>query len=354
MNSKTSFVFLAALSAVSAYSQYSLTPGWSLKPGDRAYLNTDSTQRGLAYNAATDEVLLVSRTGSTAVYRLSGVDGSDLGTLNVTGITGGTFSLNMISTGTDGAIYGINLTTDSSTTPLKIYRWADANSAPVLAYSGDPSNADAAATNRRFGDNFDVRGSGAGTEIVVASRSGTIISVLNTAEGLTLKTKKIATDAVAADLGLGVAFGSGNTIWATASGRPIRELNYNVSGGTATTIANFGATQIPLAVAPISYDVSRSLLAGVQLNTTPTADTFVLYDVSTGTPALLDSKSFPVDNANINGTGAVDFGNGKVFALDSNNGILTYSVVPEPGTIALGIAGAAALILAARKKVSRL
>jgi hypothetical protein len=75
---------------------------------------------------------------------------------------------------------------------------------------------------------------------------------------------------------------------------------------------------------------------------------FQLYDIS-GSPLLLDSKLTAQgnpDNANANGTGALDFGRGTLFALDSNNGISAFSisVVPEPQTLALlalglGLAG---------------
>jgi hypothetical protein len=229
---------LTVLSATSIYAQsFTLDPLWSLAPGgDRAYLSsTDGSQRGLAYNPVSNEVLLVSRVGTTAVYRLSGDGGADLGTLNVTGISGGTFGLNIISVAADGAIYGSNLTTDTIGAPgvLKIYRWANASAAPTLAYSGDPSNGDATLANRRFGDNMDVRGSGTGTEILLASRSGTVVTILGTADGINFTSTKISTDITAGDLGLGVSFGTGNTFWGTASGRPVRELSY--SGTTATT-----------------------------------------------------------------------------------------------------------------------
>jgi hypothetical protein len=43
-------------------------------------------------------------------------------------------------------------------------------------------------------------------------------------------------------------------------------------------------------------------------------------------PAVLDIELFPTDNANINGTGSIAFGPDKVFALDSNNGIMALNI----------------------------
>ena len=53
-----------------------------------------------------------------------------------------------------------------------------------------------------------------------------------------------------------------------------------------------------------------------------------LYDISnpTNLPVLLDQEFFATDNVNLNNTGAVDFGCGRLYALDSNNGILAMTI----------------------------
>src|SRR5438309_1171195 len=58
-------------------------PLWKLGPGDRPYLTTDNTQRGVAYNPVTGHVLLVNRSGGTSVPILDAQTGADLGTLDV-------------------------------------------------------------------------------------------------------------------------------------------------------------------------------------------------------------------------------------------------------------------------------
>src|SRR5205085_262577 len=114
-------------------------------------------------------------------------------TLNVTGITGGSLALNLIRVANDGAIYAVNQTTDSAgaTTPLKVYRWANESAVPTVAYSGDPSANDAVANNRNFGNTFDVRGSGASTELVLGSRNGVTATILSTADGNAFTATKI-------------------------------------------------------------------------------------------------------------------------------------------------------------------
>ena len=92
------------------------------------------SERGVAYNPLNNHAYIVSRaSGVLRVAILDGDTGAEIGFLNVTGITGGTFALSTISVAADGAIYAANLTTGSATSPYKIYRWADESSAPTVA-----------------------------------------------------------------------------------------------------------------------------------------------------------------------------------------------------------------------------
>jgi hypothetical protein len=84
------------------------TNGW-LAPGAIPQLGTANNERGLAFNPVTGNLVLVSRTGGTNVRVLSGTTGADLGGLNVTGITGGTFAVNVPGVADDGSIYVCNL-----------------------------------------------------------------------------------------------------------------------------------------------------------------------------------------------------------------------------------------------------
>src|SRR5438094_3293292 len=112
---------IASASTLSPLSTFGGGDGW-LAPGEGGYafLGTANNERGLAFG--NGHVYLVSRTGGNFVRILDPLTGADLGSLNTTGITGGTFAVNAAVTGSDGEIYVANLTTQSTTSPLKVYR----------------------------------------------------------------------------------------------------------------------------------------------------------------------------------------------------------------------------------------
>src|SRR3954468_9746904 len=89
--------------------------GW-LSPGEGGYgfLGTGNLERGLAYG--NGHLYLVSRNGGSNLRILdaaTGTDGAgnDLGFLDTTGISGGTFAVDMVAVGGDGVIYVANLQT---------------------------------------------------------------------------------------------------------------------------------------------------------------------------------------------------------------------------------------------------
>ena len=149
---------LAALAAaVSLQAADTLTSLWGIAPGDRTYLNTGNLERGVGYNRATGNALLVSRAGTPSVYVLRGSDGDD-GSLQ-TGlptvlrntapdesgfdtnvVEGGTFTLNMVAAADDGAVYAGNLSTSTAAPNFRLYRLADDSplTIPSVAFSGHP------------------------------------------------------------------------------------------------------------------------------------------------------------------------------------------------------------------------
>src|SRR6185369_12480340 len=104
----------AVLSVTPIFNTDQMTNIWNLAPGDRTYLGTGSTERGLAYNPATTNVLLVSRQPSERVIVLDAQTGAEKASLDVTGIPtstpGVSLGLNMIGAGDDGAVYAAGLT----------------------------------------------------------------------------------------------------------------------------------------------------------------------------------------------------------------------------------------------------
>ena len=305
-------------------------PLWNLAPGSRTYLSaTDSTQRGLSFNPANSRLLLVSRTVGTNVFVLNSTNGADLHTLtNGSGvITGGTFPVNLIGVADDGAVYVGNLTTDGSTTAFRLYRWANDNptTVPTVAFSGNPY----AGSAERWGDTLDVRGAGTNTQILLGTRSGTNASILTTANGTSYTANSVAVSGGDTGMfGLGLAFGAGNTFWGKASSKPLRQISFNLGTASGTVIQSFTNPIVPNAVAPIGISTNLGLLGGVAIET---PDNFQLFDLPTsGAPTIIETNQYPTDNANANATGSVDFGGDRVFALDSNNGILALMILPPP------------------------
>ena len=300
---------------------------WSLAPGERSYLTVAALpgERGLTYNPATRRLILVDRT-TPAVYVLNADNGADLWTLNTTGVTGGTYPLLLPGAADDGVLYAGNLTTAGNTTAFKLYRWANDGSAtvPSTAYSGNPGPG----TNQRWGDTLDVRGAGTNTQIIVASRTGSVVAIFTTADGTNFAPNPVTVaDAPAGAFGLGVAFGAGDTFWGKATSQNLRQVSFNLGAGTGTTVRNHGSPDVPSTVAPIGVSTPLNLLGGI--NVGATSNHFRLYDLAPAIPAFIASTNFLTDNDNTGtGTGAVDFGEDRVFALGANNGLLALQILP--------------------------
>jgi len=303
-----------------------LVPLWSLAPGSRSYITSGNTERGLSHNPVTDRLLVVSRAASPTVHVLDSINGADLHALNNGSgvISGGTYTLNMIGVADDGAVYVCNLTVNGSTSDLKLYRWANDNpsTAPTVAYAGNVDG-----SSDRWGDTMDVRGSGTGTQILLGSRSGTTAALFTTANGTTFTAHPISVSGgVAGMFGLGISFGEGNTFWGKSSSLPLRQIAFSPGAGIGSVIQSFDSPTTHSSMRAISVNTSLDLLGGVVLDT---PDNFQLYNLpSAGTPGLIETNVFPADNDNVNGTGSVDFADDRVFALDTQNGILALRILP--------------------------
>ncbi|MEW6157725.1 MAG: DUF4623 domain-containing protein [Verrucomicrobiota bacterium] len=352
-------LLLAGLFAVSiSQSSAQLDLLWALDPGSRAYLPAapgDNNQRGMAFNPLTGNVLLVNRTGGLSINRISGATGADLGTLNVTGIAGGTFALNQIAVAADGSIYAANLKASATDGDFKIYRWANEDSAPVLAFSGQIG-----AAGTRWGDNMDIRGSGNGIQLLFGqggSGVGNSIAVFTTSDGglsLTPSTVTV-TGITAGETRGGIAFDEGDTFFFKNAGTTtLRYADFNLAAGTSSVLESATLPSGLSGFGPLGSDPSNNLLGAIQIHTaagSTSQQQLYLFDVNDpSNPVVLDIEGFAnPGNRNLNASGAVDFGNGFLFALDTNNGLRGFAVVPEPSTFALLFLGLGGLLWMRRK-----
>jgi hypothetical protein len=308
-----------------------MTPLWNLAPGSRYYLTTDNSQRGLTFNPELHSLLVASKSPSNGIYSLDSNTGLDnnqfqLGPL----VTGGTFSLNMIAASDEGHIYAANLAENGQ--DFRIYYW-DLETYDIdasLAYSGNPSST----VSNRWGDTLNVRGSGNNIQVIAASRRSNVVAIFTTTDtGFTLTPTVITVPgAPNGAFGLGVAFGSGNTFWGKGDqGTGLRLVQFDLANGTGVVLRTYGSANYPANAIPIGVEPNLNVLAAISVEN---PDNLRLYDISNlaSGPRLVDQELFASDNENINATGAIDFGDGKVFALDSNNGIiaLTLGAIPPP------------------------
>lgn len=363
-------VHLQAQITVNPLSSFGGGDGW-LAPGEGGYgyLTTGNTERGLAYNPVTGNLLLVSRanpTGTNGVNirildSLTGADLSPVGTggLNLGSgvVSGGTFPVNMVSVGSDGAIYVANLTIQASTTPFKIYRWADEGSTPTTAYNGTPIQ------GGRVGDTLDAIGGGAGTLLVAgfgnspATNGNNGYAIFDPTAGTHTQVTFAGTPPNAGDFRLGITFtDSSHVIGSQGAGVDGFARYTSFSGSDGTLIGTAALTSGSQRLFDFTVVGGVSLLAVMdtvdsQIRLYEASDPLNLAYLTTAT--TLSSASV----ANANGTGAVAWGDAvydsdsgqwlaNLYALNSNNGIQAFLVtVPEPSTF--GFLALGGLLLAA-------
>ena len=345
-NSGGYFVIVTNLygSATSAVSTFTVLPAkftpyssnlWSLAPGSRPYLTTTDTQRGIAYDSVSNRVIVVSRSPTNSVHVLDASTGADLGyelemalLLSPNPTPAGAFVFNMCGVADDGAVYVGNLITSGGADLFNIYRWDNSGSTATIwqAYNANPAVT-------RIGDTMAVRGASNNTEILCSFRTGTNVALFLPNDGLgvnygvnVLTVTNLPADAQANGFaGLGLAFGPGNTFWAKSSAFNLRLVSYNTNDMTATVVQTY--TNLPSSEGPLGADNINGYVATIGINQTP--HNLSLWDVARGEPDAfqLDRELFATSNVNGNGTGAVavDTANRRIFALDSNNGLIALS-----------------------------
>jgi hypothetical protein len=347
---------------LTALSSFGGGDGW-LAPGEGGYtyLGTGNNERGIAYG--NNSLYLVSRNGGSFIRILDPLTGADLGALNTTGISGGTFAVNTIAVGQDGVIYAANLTTQSTTTPYKVYAWANNGATPTVAYSGNGGLA-----GSRLGDSLAAIGGGSSTLLAAGYGSSPLVAGNNgyaiispttstaTAIGFT------GTPPNAGDFRLGITFTDSSHVLGTQGSSLYR--NSSFSGSTGTPLGN------PAIPDPAGATADRLLaftvLDGMSLLAVQSiGDSHVsIYNATDpNNPiyiASLNNTSGTL-TANGNGTGELAWGavtaNGdgsfseNLYAMSSNQGIQAFvvTVTPEPATWSLLALGLAAV--ACRKKL---
>ena len=346
--------------------------GW-LAPGSNPYVTTDNSQRGLGWNPVTKNVVLPSRSGGNFVAIINGTTGIVSGTLDTTGVSGGTLAMMGAGVSDDGAIYVPNLQSGSSAlSPFKIYSWtgeSDTN-APSIAFS--QVNPQTTSGAFRYADAFAVYGSGTSLKFAAAgttssgstaglpNNSNFMIGSLDGSNANTIYRNIPNTLTASNDYRLGITFVDADTVIGN-QGTSAKITDFVA----ATTLSNTGAIvtgSIAMGAAdrPLDYTVinGQALLAVVNTN----SSLISIYDITNPAAAALLTTGSTVSgvlSSNANATGGLQWGemltptSQVLYAMSSNQGVqaMVFQAVPEPSTYAM-MGGAFAVIgvIASRKR----
>ena len=345
--------------------------GW-VAPGSNPYVTTGNFERGMGWNPVTKNLVVPSRSGGNFVAILNGTTGIVSGTLDTTGVSGGTLAMMGAGVSADGAIYVPNLQSGSSAlSPFKIYGWtSESDTAPPTVVFSQVNPATTTG-GWRFGDAFDVYGSGTaatfasagsttGTSNSLANNGSFMIGQLDGSNANTIYQAIPNTLTASNDYRLSVAFVDADTIIGN-QGASAKITDFVA----ATTLSNTGAIvtgSIAMGAAdrPLDYTVinGQALLAVVNTN----SSLISIYDITNPAAATLLTTGSTVSGAltgNANATGGLQWGemlsptSQVLYAMSTNQGIqaMVFQAVPEPSTYAV-MAGAFAVIgvVASRKR----
>ena len=167
---------VAAWCAVPAFAQPEFfDTNWELSDAEGnlpSYIGTSYGARGMAYGMVDDgsgtmvERVFVSTNegGTFRVEVLDATDGTNLGTLDGTGISGGTRTLNDVDVSADGIIIACNLAINAN---FKCYRWDSVTATPstIIDYTPEDGNSDG--ETDRVGSLISVVGSASDNSLTV-------------------------------------------------------------------------------------------------------------------------------------------------------------------------------------------
>lgn len=314
------------------------TLGW-LAPGSTPYLTTlNSTERGMACNPLTGNLLLVARQNvggvSNNVRVIDGITGADLGGFDNTGVGGGTFAINMIDVAEDGAIYACNLST-SGASPFKVYKWDSELLGPLLP----PSLAfDGFSGLERTGDAFAVHGGSLANPVQFAAAGGTTVNIGNfmvgTLDGSNASNAYLSipgTGTVSNDYRLGLTYVDADTLIGNQGGLA-RLTSFDAT--TATVDASIPLGGVARRAMDYAVIGNTPVLAVIDSN----SSAVTIFNLSDPTqPVVIGTanNTFAPIASNGNGSGSVQWGpitgnTALLYAMNTNQGIQAFQVTLSP------------------------
>jgi hypothetical protein len=340
--------FLAGLVFTAGAQTWNLGGAWSATNGV-GHLANNNANRGLAYNAVSNQVFVATRAGATtgSIDVFDGTTGALLSGAN--GVNSANLGIDQIGVGDDGILYGMPLITSVSGSSLvTVYAWTNWNSTPYTAYQSsgtDPVGADFA--GKRIGDTLAVRGSGTSTLILAAvAPSCTNFVLLHTTDGVNFTATAITNVPGLPQTGppsggnfCGLAFYTNNTFLVQpgsgATSRDVFLVSYPANFASQTEVSGtLLGNATALAGNPqewLDYSPAGKMLAAAQAgaSTQNAASIFTLTNFPASAPQLA-TTNFATALANGNATGGAALGGqGKtnfLYVLESNNGLQAYTI----------------------------
>jgi hypothetical protein len=296
--------------------------------GSGSWFANDNNTRGFAYNPATGNLLVVSRTGGLKIIKLNAATGDSVGVMNVTGVSGGTFTGTLIDVTPTGRIFMVNLTTNTTTSPLKIYTWENENSVPAVAFSGAVNT-----LALRFGDSFRVDWTDGARDVYVggndqnpnlakftwANNALTLSAVFNfgAAGNTTMRAVR----------GMAPIAGE-DSLWINEFDYTVKKIS-TVTGAIGTVIpalptGTFDALKSSLW---LDYAVinNRKLFASFPSSLIASGQTASLFDATTKTELAYTAAGLN-GNGNASGGPLFDVANKRMYLLATNNHIASYDI----------------------------
>jgi hypothetical protein len=350
-----------ALAGPASAQSYTLNNTWSLA-GAIDNLDTANDNRGICYDAAGSQVL-VNNKGTHVIAAYDATTGNANNAVNMTGVSGGNFTINKLGFGTDGILYGANLnTTVSGSSSYKIYSWTNQASAPYNCYataSSDALGAFTAAGSKRLGDTFAITGGGLNTLIMAGMYTNNAFALFYTTDGVNFTPTILNVPLPAPNGGVqfGLAFYTNNTfiVAANAPGGGTTVNMYLVQFPSAYKTLTGPLTCTVLATnqnvagnfLDIAYNATAGLLAAhANAATTGSPSEFLYYLPATDFSAIMLLSSTDLSfstSSSINGNEVGDIALGgqgltnMIYTLDTSAGLqataIIFSSAPVPPVI---------------------